>query len=255
MADAAVRGIAGLAGGLQAKRGAWYLSVVEGPHAGSCLWAAPASGERTEVVLAALHRLMRQRAEQPAVLQTDRGPCFVGAEGGDRRALPGRLTLWLWGLGIVHRVLPPGKPWRNGAVERFHGAVEHSWTGEPAGLEALLTVWNSGKGSAATPRAYADWAGFRLDRVWDGLARVRAERSVDPQGKLSAWDRPVRVGRRWARYTVILTFDAPRRLAIVRDRQDRVLAERALPWLTADWIWSGIERADDALDHDGTSTV
>jgi hypothetical protein len=215
---------------------------------------APASGERTEVVVATLHQLMRRREEQPAVLQTDRGPCFVGAEGGDRRALPGRLTLWLWGLGIVHRILPPGKPWRNGAVERFHGAVEHSWTGEPAGLEALLAVWNSGKPPRGTPRPYQDWVGFRMDRVWDGLARVRVDRSVDAQGKLSVWDRPVRIGQRWARFTVVVTFDAARRLAVVRDRHEHLLAERVLDWLTDDWIWSGIDRADDAWHHDGTST-
>lgn len=225
-----------------------------GPHAGPCLSVEATAGERTEVVLAALHRLMRQRGEQPAVLQTDRGPCFVGAEGGERRALPGRLTLWLWGLGIVHRVLPPGKPWRNGAVERFHGAVEHSWAGEAEGLPALQAVWNQGKPGAATPRSYQDRAGFALERVWDGLARVRVERSVDPQGKLSVWDRPLRVGQRWARYTVVITFDAARQVAVVRDRQETVLAERPLPWLTTDWLWAGIERADEAIDPGGNST-
>lgn len=225
-----------------------------GPHAGPCLWAGATAGERTEVVLAALHRVMRQRGEQPAVLQTDRGPCFVGAEGGERRALPGRLTLWLWGLGIVHRVLPPGKPWRNGAVERFHGAVEHSWAGEPDGLIELQAVWNHGKPGAAAPRPYRDRAGFALERVWDGLARVRVERSVDAQGKLSVWDRPLRVGRRWARVTVVVTFDATRRLAVVRDKQETVLGECPLPWLTLAWLWAGVERADLASHRGGSTT-
>jgi hypothetical protein len=214
-----------------------------------------AAGERTEVVLAALHRLMRRRGEQPAVVQTDRGPCFVGAEGGERRALPGRLTLWLWGLGIGHRVLPPGKPWRNGAVERFHGAVEHSWTGEAAGLAALRTVWNHGKTGAAAPRPYADRAGFDLARVWTGLAGVRVERGVDAQGKLSVWDRPLRVGQRWARYDVVVTFDAGRRLVVVRDRRDTVLAERSLPWLTVAWLWAGIDGAEQPCDSDGSATL
>lgn len=229
------------------------MSVVAGPHDGPCLGVVPVAGERTEAVLATLHQLMRQRGEQPAVLQTDRGACFVGAEGGERRALPGRLTLWLWGLGISHRVLPPAKPWRNGAVERLHGAVEHSWTGEPDGLTALLDVWNHGKPPPAAA-AYRDRAGFALDRVWAGLEQARVRRRVDPQGKLSVWDRPLRVGRRFARHTVVVTFDAARRVAVVRDRQDAILVERPLPWLTVDWLWAGIEVADEAVDHDGTST-
>lgn len=196
---------------------------------------------------------MRRLGAQPAVLQTDRGPCFVGAEGGARRAVPGRLTLWLWGLSIVHRVLPPAKPWRNGAVERVHGAVEHRWTGEPGDLAALLAVWNHGKPAPATP-PYQDRAGFDLARVWAGLERVRVARSVDAQGKLSVWDRPLRVGRPLARRTVVVTFDAERRLAVVRDTQDRVLVERPLPWLTIDWLWADIAGADQPLEHDGTST-
>ncbi|MGH2534540.1 MAG: hypothetical protein ACRDJW_19925 [Thermomicrobiales bacterium] len=230
------------------------MSVVAGPHGGLCLAVEPVAGERTAIVLATLHRLMRQRGEQPAVLQTDRGPCFVGAEGGERRALPGRLTLWLWGLGITHRVLPPGKPWRNGAVERFQGAVEHSWTGEPDGLAAPRAVWNHGKAGAGTTLPYQGRAGFDLARVWAGLARGRVTRSVDAQGKRSVWDRPLRVGRRWALRPVVVTFDAPRRVAVVRDKQDTALVERALPWLTAAWLWAEAEGAEQVLDHDGTPT-
>jgi hypothetical protein len=231
------------------------LSVVSGPHGGPCLGSVLVAGERTEVVLAGLHHLMRQRGEQPAVVQTDRGPCFVGAEGGERRALPGRVTLWLWGLGIAHRVLPPGKPWRNGAVERFQGAVEHSWAGEPDGLAALQTVWNHGKPTAQAARPYVDRAGFEMGRVWQGLGQVRVGRSVDPQGKLSVWDRPLRIGRRWAYRTVVVTFDAARRVALIRDNQETTLVERPLPWLTVDWLWGDTDGAAQAGDHDGTSTL
>lgn len=226
--------------------------MVAGPHGGPCLGVAPVPGERTEAVLTTLHHLMRRLGAQPAVLQTDRGPCFVGAEGEERRAVPGRLTLWLWGLSIVHRVLPPAKPWRNGAVERVHGAVEHSWTGEPGGLAALLAVWNHGKPAPATPPDQ-DRAGFDLARVWAGRERVRVARGVDAQGKLSVWDPPPRVGRPLARRTVVVTFDAERRLAVVRDTQDRVLVERPLPWLTIAWLWADIAGADQPLQHDGTS--
>ena len=103
-------------------------------------------------VQATLQALMTREGRQPAVLQTDRGPCFVGAEGGATKAVPGRLTLWLWGHGIEHRLLPPGTPHRNGAVERWNGAIEGSWAGEPGGLDELRAVWNWGKASPATSR-------------------------------------------------------------------------------------------------------
>lgn len=195
-------------------------------------------------VLPRLAQLMARRGEQPAVLQTDRGPCFIGAEGGTKVAVPGRLTLWLWGAGIVHRLLPPGKPYRNGAVERFNGAIERSWQGEADGLSALQAVWNEGKESGPAGAAYGGRAGFQLARVWAGLATVRVTRSVDRQGKLSLWDRPVRVGSAWADRVVVVTFDADRQLAVIRDKRGEAIAERALSWLTEAWIWAGI-----ATDH------
>lgn len=216
--------------------------MVQGPHGGPCLAAVPATGERTQEVIRLLARVMAQSQVQPAVLQTDRGPCFMGAEGGGRSALPGRLTLWLWGLGIHHRLLPPGKPYRNGAVERLNGAIERSWMGEDDGLSALVTAWNVGKPDAAEAAApYVGRDGFSLARVWTGLEQARVTRSVDSQGKLSVWDRPVRVGQDWAARTVVVTFEAPRRLAVIRDTRGTLVVERELPWLTATWLWEGTE--------------
>ncbi len=203
--------------------------------------AEPTAGERMAEVLPRLAQLMARRGEQPAVLQTDRGPCFIGAEGGTNVAVPGRLTLWLWGGGIVHRLLPPGKPYRNGAVERFNGAIERSWQGEADGLSALQAVWNEGKGSGPAGMAYTGRAGFQLARVWAGLATVRVKRSVDRQGKLSLWDRPVRVGQAWADRVVVVTFDAERMVAVIRDKRGEAIAERGLPWLTEAWIWDGTD--------------
>jgi hypothetical protein len=230
------------------------VSVVVGPRGGPCVYVAEVAGAQTAWALALLQQVMAERHEQPAVLQTDRDPCFVGAEGGDRKALPGRFTMWLWGLGITHRILPPAKPWRNGAVERLHGALEQSWRGEAGGLPALLAVWNHGKPGPATRIPYQGRAGFALARVWTNLATCRVERSIDAQGKLSVWNRPLRVGQRWAGQTVVVTFDPVRRLAIIRDKQERVLVEAALPWLTAAWLWDG-DAADQALPPEGTSTL
>jgi hypothetical protein len=225
-----------------------------GPRHGPCVDLVPVTAAQTRVAIATLAQVMTTVGAQPAVMQTDRDPCFVGAEGGERKALPGRFTLWLWGLGITHRILPPAKPWRNGAVERWHGAVEHSWRGEPNGLAELVPVWNHTKTPPATPRPYGGRTDFDLGRVWDQLATSRVDRSVDPQGKLSLWNRPLRVGQRWAGQTVVVTFDPVRRLAVIRDKQEHLLAERALPWLTAAWIWTSAE-ADQPWHHEGTSTL
>lgn len=238
--------------------------MVQGPRDGPCLAAVPAAGERTQEVIVLLARVMERVHIQPAVLQTDRGPCFMGAEGGGRSALPGRLTLWLWGLGIHHRLLPPGQPYRNGAVERLNGAIERSWTGEDDGLMALVTVWNVGKPDAAVAAPpYAGRDGFSLARVWEGLEQTRVVRSVDGQGKLSVWDRPLRVGQTWATRSVVVTFEAARRVAVIRDKRGALVVERELPWLTANWLWDGTHVAPVdappvaplALDLDGTSIL
>jgi hypothetical protein len=190
------------------------------------------------------------------------GAVFHRGGRGENLALPGRLTLWLWGHAIEHRLTPPGKPQRNGAVERWNGAIAHSWAGEEGGLEALVAVWNYGKalpGEECQP--YRGRAGWRAERMWERLARVRVTRRVDRQGKLSLWDRPVRVGSRLRDRTVVVEFDAERRLLTVHDERGALLAEKALPWLTAEWVWSGMEEealvlavAAPALDIHGSST-
>jgi hypothetical protein len=231
-------------------------------RAAPCL-AVSASPARTGAVVGVLAQVFSRIGRQPQALQTDRGPCFIGAEGGETLALPGRLTLWLWGHGIEHRVTPPGKPQRNGAVERWNGAMAHSWAGEAGGLEALVAVWNYGKGWPGEEcPPYRGRAGWREERLWERLARVRVLRRVDRQGKLSMWDRPVRVGSRLGDRTVVLTFDAERRVLTVHDERGGLLTERALPWLTADWVWSVLEPAVQVVtgaapvfDACGSSTV
>jgi hypothetical protein len=207
-------------------------------------------------VLMQFHALMAREGRQPTVVQTDRDPCFLGAEGGATKALPGRLTLWLWGHGIVHRLLRSGRPQRNGAVERWNGAVVRSWAGEPGGLDALQAVWNWEKAPppAGPPTPYRARAGWQWERVWQGLAQVRVERKVDRQGRLSLWDRPVRLGQRWADRTVVVTFDADRHLAVIRDEHGALLKDVPLPWLTPDWVWADIEGAELPSELCGSST-
>lgn len=226
--------------------------MVEGHRAGPCLAVTPGAA-RSTVAQQALAALLAAQG-QPAVVQTDRGSCFVGTEGGASKAAPGRLTLWLWGLGIEHRLTPVAKPQRNGVVERLNGALERSWRGETGGLEALLPVWNAGKPSTAerlTP--YRGRAGFSLERVWARLEGVRVTRKVDRQGKFSLWDRPIRAGARCADRPVVVTFDAARRVLVLRDERDVWLAELALSWLTADWLWEPVTA--QACDHSDSPTL
>ena len=224
----------------------------------------PCAGERTAGARPELDRLMTARQAQPAVPQTDRGSCFVGAEGGNRTAVPGRLPLGLWGVGLRHPILSAAKPWRKGAVERFNGAIEHSWQGETDGLADPRVVWNWGKTVAEPVIPYGGRAGFSLAKVGQGLATVRVRRSVDVQGKLRLWERPVRVGTRWADREVLVTFDAAQQLVVFQDTHGQLIGEKPLPWLTEDWRWAP-DAADDppavnpgagqGADSGGTATV
>jgi transposase InsO family protein len=193
---------------------------------------------------------------QPPIVQTDRGACFLGAEGGAQTAVPSRLTLWLWGLGSEHRLNPPRTPQRNGAVERFHGAVEHSWAGEADGMAALQAVWNLDRPPLDEGhQPYRGRAGFAMQAVWRKLGQVRVTRRVNRQGKLSLWDRSVGIGREHANQKVTVTFAAERRRVLVHDAHEVLLAEREVPWLTCDWLWAAVPRTDQAPHAPVTSTT
>lgn len=228
--------------------------MVGGRRGAPCLLVRAVPAQMT-AVLAQFHALMTREGRQPAVVQTDRGSCFLGTEGGVTKALPGRLTLWLWGHGIGHRLAPSGQPQRQGAVERLNGAVAHSWAGEAEGVADLLAVWNWGKTiPAPAPTPYRGRDSWRWERLWQGLARVRVERHVDRQGKLSLWDHPVRIGRRWADRTVVVTFDADRQMVVIHDEHGTLLKDLTLPWLTQEWVWADIEGADLPSELCGSST-
>lgn len=229
------------------------MSIVEGPRGGRCLGVARAQPRRA-AAQASVARTLARLGRQPDVVQSDRGACFVGAEAASA-AIPNRFTLWLWGLGIAHRLTPPRRPRRNGAVERLHGALERSWMGEDDGLAALLAVWNHGK-HPATPAAtaYPGRAGSDLARVWAGLAGVTVQRRVTRQGTASLWDRPVRVGRAAANTVVTLTFQAERRVLVARDAHDTLVREIEMGWLTLDWLWEDIPVTDHVAHPDATSS-
>lgn len=51
----------------------------------------------------------------PEAIRTDHGSCFVGAE---KHSFPSDFTLYLWGLGIEHELIPVKCPAKNGGIER-----------------------------------------------------------------------------------------------------------------------------------------
>lgn len=219
-----------------------------------CLTCVPTPA-RMDAVQAALATVMSRLGLQPEQVQTDHGPCFLGAEEGRRLAAPGRLTLWLASLGIAHRLIPVRQPHRNGAVERFHGAVETSWRGEAGGLEALQVVWNVEKPDLdGAHHPYRGRAGTSLERVWALLAGVQVQRRVDAQGKCGLFGRPLRVGVAAAGQEVAIGFDAARRLVVVEDAHAVLLQELALEWLTATWLWEPVPLTAKAVDTSDSST-
>ena len=230
-----------------------YLTVMAGHVHAQCLSCAPTPATM-DAVQAALATVLAERRCQPEQIQTDHGPCFLGAEESRRLAVPGRLTLWLASLGIAHRFIPVRQPQRNGAVERFHGAVETSWRGEAGGLEALQVVWNVEKPELdAAHRPYQGKAGSNLEEVWALLAGVRVGHRVDSQGKCGLFGRPLRVGMAAAGQEVTIGFDAARRLVMVENVHAVVLREVALEWLTVDWLWEPVPLTAHAIDSSDIS--
>ena len=197
------------------------------------------------MVVAELAQLFATTGLLPRQLQTDRGSCFVGADDARAAAVPSRLTLWLAGLDITHRLIPAGRPQHNGAVERFHGGVEYSWQGEADGLAAFIEVWNEPRPAlSAGHQPYRGRAGFALERVWALLGQTRVMRQVDRCGRISLWNRPVWVGRQVVGQAVIVTFDPASQEVVIRDAHERLLRQTALPWLTDDWLWEPVALPD-----------
>jgi hypothetical protein len=231
------------------------VTVIAGQHAGRCLLCTPARPRMAAVQADLAHRFATLGLI-PHQIQTDRHPCFLGAEDSAHAALPSRFTLWLAGLGIGHRLIPVRRPQRNGAVERFHGGVERGWRGEAGGLEAFIAVWNAEcPPLSRRHRRYRGRTGFRLGRVWALLAHTQVTRQVSRQGRVSLWDRNRSVGMAAAGQTVTVRFDPVARCAVVRDAYERLLREVPLPWLTQDWLWAPIPLTDQQTDAPDRSTV
>ena len=191
----------------------------------------------------------------PARIRVDRG-----APWGSWSDLPPALALWWLGLGIAVAWNRPRRPQQNGHVERFHGLLD-AW-GEPAACPDLAAwaakvAWvvalqrerypavAGASRAAACPalaaggRAYdpaAEEAGWDLARVRAFLGQGVWARRVDKVGRISLYDHPYGVGRRYAGPEVWVRFDAQAGEWVVRDATDRELARHAAAELTTERI-------------------
>lgn len=194
----------------------------------------------------------------PARLRVDNGHPW-----GSPRDLPTDLALWLIGLGIEVHWNRPRRCQENGVVERGHGVLAR-WS-EPATcrdgdeLAARLEqaaalqreAYPTGRGRGSRLAAYpALAAGGRpydparerrqwdVRRVWRWLGARHWRRVVDKVGRISLYNRPVGVGRRWAGQTVVVTFDPDRREWVVHDARGAELGRRPAPELSRQRIWT-----------------
>lgn len=171
----------------------------------------------------------------PDAIQTDNQALFV-AQAED--PFPSRFTLWLVGLGIEHRLIQPGQPTQNAAVERAHrtlydyaivgneqlSAAELNQVLEQAVYDLAFEFSSRAKhchGQAPVvahpdllqPRrpfhAEQELAHFDLSRVHAYLASFIWRRKVQKNGQISLGGSRLRysVGKAYAEQTVRIRFD------------------------------------------------
>lgn len=181
-----------------------------------------------------LRRSFQRWQTLPEEVQTDREALFVG---NNTEQFPSPFTLWLVGLGIRHRLIRPGKPTDNAAVERNHRTVnDYALRGQEACTVAQLQVvldqaWydlafalpSQAKGCAGRPPIIAhpellrplrhyhpaeEAAWFVLTRVDTFLAQFTWHRIVSQTGQVSLGGQHhyYTVGRTYAHQPVVVRF-------------------------------------------------
>lgn len=192
---------------------------------------------------------------RPLRLRVDNGMPW-----GSQGDLPTDLACWLAGLGVGVVANPPRRPEDNGVIERYQG-VGKAW-GEPhrcgsaAELEARLREldrWQrelypmrGGRprceaypGLRHSGRAYSarrEAKGWDVRRAREMLEGYVVPRRVDSQGRVSLYQRPYRVGARWAGRDVWVGFDAPSRSWLFQDESGHEITRRFAAELDAERI-------------------
>jgi transposase InsO family protein len=171
----------------------------------------------------------------PDCIQTDNE---LGLAGAPREPYPGRLTLWLVGLGIQHRFIRPGRPTDQPQIERNHRTIDGLALNEAALLDMAhlqtaldrerqvynfefpshasdcqgqppLTAHPELRHSRRTYHPDHELAIFDLQRVLDYLATFTFERKLNSANQ-------VRIGREVYYFSAALIPDGSSKEILVR---------------------------------------
>jgi transposase InsO family protein len=192
----------------------------------------------------------------PDEVQTDNE---LGLAGGPNDPFPGKLTLWLVGLGITHRFIRPGCPTDQPQIERNHRTLDGLALDEEAladrehlqqALDRERQVHNHHFPSQASdcagqppltahpellrPRRYytpeLELALFDLQRVYDYLAMFTFQRKVNASAQVSLGRRMYSLGKKLVRErqvtTVLVRFDPHRREWVFLTENEEELVRR-----------------------------
>ena len=216
------------------------LHTLRDPVGEACMRAQVFPGNSSRVKLEEVRAFLRSAFAHwgtlPDEIQTDGEPVLAGRAG--KQFFPSKFTLWLVGLGIKHRIIRPGKPTDNAAVERCHRTVnDYAIIGNEwavcAQLNAILeqSVYelnyelpSRAKGCKGKPPVIAhpellhprrpfqsehEYSIFDLNRIDTYLANLTWKRKVSKTGQVTIAGRQNRytVGRQYASHEVQVRFD------------------------------------------------
>jgi hypothetical protein len=182
---------------------------------------------------------------------------LAGASGGD--GFPTRFTLWLAGLGIVHRLIRPGRPTDNAAVERCHRTInDYAIVGrEHLDYESLNQILiqaveelnydlpSQAKHCNGQPPIQAhptllspqrpyhpalEDRLFDMNRVDAFLAQLTWVRKVGKAGQIYLHNKTYSIGRKYARQQVQVRFDPTDRHFVISllDTPDVIIERRPI---------------------------
>lgn len=206
----------------------------------------------------------------PDAIQTDNE---LGLAGGPNDPFPGQLTLWLAGLGVLHRFIRPGCPTDQPQIERNHQTLDN-WT---LNEEDRIDLAHLQRGLDRERKMYNHWfparasdcagrppltahpellqprrpyqpelelALFDIQHVYDYLATFSFERKVNASGQVSLGRHRYSLGKKLARdkelKVVLAHFDPWDRQWVFSTEAEAELARRPLKGLDAQTL-TGLE--------------
>ncbi len=198
----------------------------------------------------------------PDGVQTDNAHRLAGAP---TDPFPSRLSLWLVGLGIKHRLIRPGRPTDQSHIERCHRTLDgFAFCDETLqdldhlqqALDRESSTYNeafpsSAMGCGGQPPLLAhpelqrprrpydrdvEWGLFDMQRIYDHLATIPFQRKVSTNGQVKLGQQNYSVGRRRAGQTLQVRFDPGLAQWVMRTDAGQEIARHVPKKLTAQII-------------------